>query len=244
LILYEKGESLPTLEGLLLLAKQSGKTPEEFLSQSLTDQKPRKENQQSHRILYGVGAGILLVGILVAIIVPLSLRNSAQSSVETTSIPSPSPASESSSEETSSSSASSSEMSSTSSSLTRTSSSSLTSSSSSSPSAFSGLTRYWIKTGDGQDGRAQISAGTTTSLEIMSEPLEYFKNQESTYRFSFTLVNEPTGTTLSDGSDYLSRSLFLPSASKGSSFTITTFVSLLADPSQTFVGDVFSVTVL
>jgi transcriptional regulator with XRE-family HTH domain len=222
LILYEKGESLPSLEGLLLLAQQSGRTPEEFLNESLNLVPPSrgKKSNKRQQILWTIGGLFLLSGIILAIVLPLTLRSSAKGEEASTS-----------------------EVASEASSSAQTTSAAISSESSSSSKAFEGLTRYWLKSGDGQDGKAEISAGFNSEILVMSDPLEYFKNQETVYSFSFTLVNAPAGVLLQDGSDYLSRSLILPLSSKGSVFTITSQVSLLADSTQSFTGDVFQVTV-
>jgi transcriptional regulator with XRE-family HTH domain len=229
LILYEKGESLPSMEGLLLLSQQSGKSPEEFLSQNLgvSPSKVTESPSKNHRLFWIIGAALLLIGIVLAIVLPLSLQKSANSS-----------SSESLSE---TSSAASSEASSVS--ISSQESSSSTSITSSAVDPFPGLDYFWIKSGDGQDGSATLTSGTTTELDIMSEPLHYFVGKEATYAFHLTLVGAPTGVTLAAASDYLTYSLSLPASSKGTTFTLTSSVSLLSDASTIKAGMTFTVMV-
>jgi transcriptional regulator with XRE-family HTH domain len=75
LVLYEKGQSLPSLQGLLLLAKQAEVAPASFLQEPLLSPKavtPLK-NPKHHRWLWPVMVASILV-IATAIIVPLSIK--------------------------------------------------------------------------------------------------------------------------------------------------------------------------
>jgi transcriptional regulator with XRE-family HTH domain len=75
LILYEKRQSLPSLAGLLLLAKQAEVAPASFLQEPLLSPKPVTplKNPKRHRWLWPVIVASILV-IASAIIVPLSIK--------------------------------------------------------------------------------------------------------------------------------------------------------------------------